>query len=97
MRQAFFSFKNIEETGSTLLKPRNGRPGSTRTAECVESIKLYVREDPSISIWMHEVALMEQRTISHYVQRSGTASVQNVISAGVKTPDLNLDGIIFEE
>lgn len=42
--------KKIEEIGTTLEKPKSGRPRSSLTPDNVESVNQSVRDDPNISV-----------------------------------------------
>lgn len=54
--------EKFEETGSTLEKPKSGRPRSSRTVKNVESVAQSIREDPNISIRKRAVALNVHRS-----------------------------------
>ncbi|KAL4710049.1 hypothetical protein ACJJTC_011634 [Scirpophaga incertulas] len=54
--------KKFEETGSTLEKPKSGRPRTSRTAENVDSVTQSIRDDPNLSIRKRAVALNVHRS-----------------------------------
>lgn len=54
--------EKFEETGSTLEKPKSGRPRTSRTAENVDSVTQSIRDDPNLSIRKRAVALNVHRS-----------------------------------
>lgn len=59
--------KKFEETGTTLEKPKSGRPRSSRTVENVERANESVRDDPSLSIRKRASALNVHRSSLHRI------------------------------
>lgn len=61
--------KKFEETGSTLDKPKSGRPRLSRTEENVERVNQSVRVDPDLSIRKRASALNVHRSSLHRILR----------------------------
>lgn len=61
--------QKFEETGSTLNKPRTGRPRSSRTEENVESVRISVRENPALSVRKRARAVNVLRSSLHRILR----------------------------
>jgi len=59
--------RNFVETGSTLEKPKSGRPRSSRTVENVESVNLSVHDNPNLSIRKRASALNVHRSTVHRI------------------------------
>lgn len=54
--------EKFEETGSTLDKPKSGRPRSSRTVQNVDSVAESILDDPNLSIRKRAVALNVHRS-----------------------------------